>query len=333
MRCPARVLVVSLGGLGDFLTRWPLWQSLRRSFPGATISYLGYPRHAILLAAAGLCDSIIDFERERPGENPPPATRLGDEARRAGKSKIPNPRYEVVISVLGVRGREWVETIRRGAELIEFEPFPPDRSGIPVGEHILRQLRSRGLADPGPPRLVISPEARDWANVFWMERGLQGGTVIALHPGSGGPHKNWPSTKFAALTERLIAGGTAVLALAGEAEGVVPAWPAGVVPVEVPELVRLAAILAKCRGYVGNDCGISHLAALAGIPATVIFGPTDPAVWAPRGERVTVVRVPMPCSPCGREEREGCLERRCLEGIPVEEVLKTIPIWDLGFIR
>jgi ADP-heptose:LPS heptosyltransferase len=51
----------------------------------------------------------------------------------------------------------------------------------------------------------------------------------------------------------------------------------------------LAARLAQCRLYVGNDSGVTHLAAATGCPTVALFGESDPRVWAPRGERVTVL--------------------------------------------
>ena len=61
----------------------------------------------------------------------------------------------------------------------------------------------------------------------------------------------------------------------------------------------------SARVYIGNDSGITHLAAAVGTPVVAIFGPTDPAVWAPRGERVAVV------------------SRGSLDEIAVDEVLET----------
>jgi ADP-heptose:LPS heptosyltransferase len=52
---------------------------------------------------------------------------------------------------------------------------------------------------------------------------------------------------------------------------------------------HLAAVLAESRGYFGNDSGVSHLAAALGVPTVAVFGPTDPAVWAPLGPEVSVV--------------------------------------------
>jgi ADP-heptose:LPS heptosyltransferase len=59
--------------------------------------------------------------------------------------------------------------------------------------------------------------------------------------------------------------------------------------VRMDNLYELACWLKTARLYIGNDSGITHLAAAAGMPVVAIFGPTDPAVWAPRGERVRVV--------------------------------------------
>jgi ADP-heptose:LPS heptosyltransferase len=62
----------------------------------------------------------------------------------------------------------------------------------------------------------------------------------------------------------------------------------------VENLYELGAWLATAAVYVGNDSGISHLAAAVGTPVVTLFGPTDPAIWAPRGERVTVVSMDSP---------------------------------------
>ena len=56
------------------------------------------------------------------------------------------------------------------------------------------------------------------------------------------------------------------------------------------DLGELADGLAGARVYIGNDSGITHLAGAVGTPTVALFGPTDPEVWAPRGERVRCVR-------------------------------------------
>jgi ADP-heptose:LPS heptosyltransferase len=60
--------------------------------------------------------------------------------------------------------------------------------------------------------------------------------------------------------------------------------------VRIDDLYRLACWISQARLYVGNDSGITHLAAATGVPVLALFGPTDPAVWAPRGANVRVAR-------------------------------------------
>jgi ADP-heptose:LPS heptosyltransferase len=86
----------------------------------------------------------------------------------------------------------------------------------------------------------------------------------------------------------------------------------------------LAAVLSKCGAYVGNDSGVTHLATATGIPTLAIFGPTDPAVWAPLGRNVKVVSSTADCSPCAREAMHRCRERACLEEIEVEAVVRAV---------
>jgi len=118
-------------------------------------------------------------------------------------------------------------------------------------------------APPGVPRIAVPAVPR---------------TRVVVHPLSGSPSKNWPLALFEELAERTGA------EWAVEREG----------SLRIPDLYELGCWLASARVYVGNDSGITHLAAAVGTPVVTLFGPTDPAVWRPRGERVAVIqRMPM----------------------------------------
>ena len=104
----------------------------------------------------------------------------------------------------------------------------------------------------------------------------------AMHPFSGSAKKNWPLENFREVASRLQ----------------LPVkWSAG--PEEIldgaqrfDDLYELGRWLSTARVYIGNDSGISHLAAAVGTPVVAIFLTTDPEIWAPRGPRVTVLRNP-----------------------------------------
>ena len=63
-------------------------------------------------------------------------------------------------------------------------------------------------------------------------------------------------------------------------------------------LSQTAAFIEKCEVFISNDSGLMHIAAALSVPVVAIFGPTDHRRTAPYGERNTVVRLDLPCSPC-----------------------------------
>lgn len=115
---------------------------------------------------------------------------------------------------------------------------------------------------------------------------------LAIHPGSGSPTKNWPPERFAALVDA-VARGRPWLLVEGPADerAVSPlrGHPWAVHARELPPR-HLGVVLARAGVFVGNDSGVSHLAAAWGAPTVALYGPTDPEVWRPIGERVRVVR-------------------------------------------
>lgn len=108
------------------------------------------------------------------------------------------------------------------------------------------------------------------------------GNYVAIHPFSGSAKKNWPLERFREVTARL---GAEVEWCVGPEESFPGAR-------RFDDRLQLAQWLAGARCYLGNDSGVSHLAAAVGTPVVAIFGPTNPAVWAPRGDRVQVLVKP-----------------------------------------
>lgn len=124
------------------------------------------------------------------------------------------------------------------------------------------------------------------------------GGFFALHPGSGGRAKCWPARNYAKLLANLSARGMTPLVFFGPADDEVREdFESSVAPGldwECPAgrpLREVLALLTCCRGFVGNDSGMAHLAARA-CPTLALFGPTDPAVWSPLGKNVQILRAP-----------------------------------------
>ena len=123
---------------------------------------------------------------------------------------------------------------------------------------------------------------------------------MVIHPGSGGAAKKWPMKRFLEVAARLEAAGWRVFWSFGEAdEDERAAWRTAGSPgreLEAGSLGRLAAVLAHADGYLGNDSGVTHLAAAAGCRTLALFGPSDADTWSPKGRGgVRVLRAPADC--------------------------------------
>jgi len=148
---------------------------------------------------------------------------------------------------------------------------------------------------------------------------------IVLAPGAVyGPTKRWPAERYGALADALVArhGGTVFLTgAAGDRDACAATGAAATAPTVdlagktgLPELV---ALLGRADLVVSNDSGAMHLAGATGAPLVAIFGSTNPAWTSPIGDRVTIVRRPVPCAPC--YARTCAIGIVCLTGIEVDE--------------
>jgi ADP-heptose:LPS heptosyltransferase len=119
---------------------------------------------------------------------------------------------------------------------------------------------------------------------------------VVIHPGSGGAHKCWHLDNFLSVARILAKEGVEVVFLFGPAEEERFSEPA-IAQIRTAEklltnlsLAEVLGVLGCSRGYIGNDSGITHLAAAMGIRTVVVFGPTDPAIYGPLGPAVTILR-------------------------------------------
>jgi heptosyltransferase-3 len=244
------VLVLRPGALGDTLLAVPALRALRSRFAPLTLAAHGGA--ARLLVGLGEVDSGLAF----------------DDSSLTWLFRGSAPEEDVVA---------WMNAdaapVLNGALLVA--PSRPDRQEH-CAAYLLRTLKPLGITDevndhPFSVQPILSEE-------------------ILIHPGSGSTTKNWPAHHFA---EAINALERPVRLIVGEADEDVVHEVESHVGSALPRLEHLplhelAARLAGCRGYLGNDSGVSHLAGLSGAHSVVLFGPTSPDVWRPLGPDVHV---------------------------------------------
>lgn len=287
------IAVVRALYLGDLLLSVPAWRALRRRYPRATITLVGLPWAEAFVARMGhLVDRLAPFPGY-PGipelpYDPARTAAFLDEQRAQG--------YDLAVQMHGDGAASNGLTAALGARVSVGYVRPGDRrlaASLPYadGEHeVSRWLRLAGAL--GAPVEDSRPEFRITAADEAAAAALLGppaaAPIIALHLGAKDPARRWPARRFgalgAALRERcgarLVLTGTAgeaELAARARAELGEPALDL----VGRTDLGPFAALLGRVDLLVSNDTGASHLAAAAGTPSVVVYGPSRPAQFAP----------------------------------------------------
>ena len=305
-----KVVILRPGALGDVLAVRGVIRFIKDAFPGVEVSLIAPGERGTFLCREGWADRVVDWERAAfswlfsDGEQPPPPALR---ALFAGCDWLLCYVDEGGSGVSTLEARLETLAPAAGKVFCPSRPAPGHREGIGqwlaraavafcARYNFLEQGYVVDLDALAAARVRISGDASGVVS--------DGAPYAVLHPGSGDRRKNWPLTDFAVLGQGLVAapeqGGEPLarrlVVTSGEADGdlgerLTTALP-GAMHLHQPELETLATVLANARVYVGNDSGVSHLAAAVenksgGQPTkAVIFGSSDSVIWAPPGARI-----------------------------------------------
>lgn len=296
-----KILVIKLAALGDVVLAFAPLKRIREAHPGAEITVLTTPPFAGLFR---LCPWVDRVETDGRPNGLASTLRMLLRLRRAGYDRI----YDLQTSS------------RSSAYHLALWPRPPEWSGIAPGAshphanphrnamHTLEreadQLKFAGIWPDAPtaPGTASPPDLSFLLNDATPERrpdrfGLTAPYAL-LVPGASmhRPGKRWPAGGYAAVAQHLIGRGMTVGVVGGPAEAalaqeIIVAAPGALDLTGRTDFATLASLGARSALCVGNDTGPTHLIAATGAPTLVLFsGESDPALCAPRGRAVEVLR-------------------------------------------
>ena len=307
-RGPERILLIKLGALGDFVQAMGPAAAIRSHHPEAEITLLTTAPYRALGEAAPYFDRVWVDERPR-FTRPLALWRLRRQLRGARFQRVydlqTSDRSSFYYHLMGPGRRPEWSGIAHGASHPHANPARDLQHTL---DRQAEQLSMAGIAAVPPPDL--SWAATDLCGFTLPER------MLLLVPGGSAhrPRKRWPIENFVALASRAVAQGLTPVVLGGRGEAPLGAALVAGCPTALDLTGRtsfgdIVALGRRARYAVGNDTGPMHLIAAAGCPLTVLYSSaSDPALTAPRGPTVTVLRRPD------------------LAGLGVEEVAATLAI-------
>ena len=338
-----RVLLLRLERIGDLLMVLEAIADARAAFPGAEIDLavgswnLDLARlirgiHSISVADAPWLARGNDGDSWR-------ALRAKARAWRARSYDVvinfePDIRSNYLAWRTGARRRAGYWTGGGGAFLTDAFAYEPSRH---VGENarvLVAQVAGPGTA-PNPasrPAATLVPPDAAHARAAQL-RGAAARPLFGVHVSGGRESKQWHLDRFAQVARTLAREHGATIVLTGstgdrQLVDTVRAQLSDVAVIDVTgqlNLPELAAVLSRLDLLVTGDTGPMHLASAVDTPLVALFGPADPKRYGPASSRQKVLRVQLPCSPCGqvRLPPERCRGHvpDCMDGIQVAAVV------------
>ncbi|ULN49337.1 glycosyltransferase family 9 protein [Mycolicibacterium goodii] len=264
-----QVLVLRALGLGDLLTGIPALRGLRRAFPDAVITLAAPQRFADLAMLSGAVSEV------RPTDG------LG--CLRAG----PRP-PDIAVNLHGSGPESTSDLLAlRPKTLLTHRhhhhpelPGPPWRSDLHEVDRWCHMLQWYGIDCDAEDLALPRPSGvPDFSG------------VVVIHPGAAYPARRWPIERFAEVAADLRAAGHDVV-VTGDASETdlaqslveLAGLPESSLLAGRLDVLELVALIGDCRLLICGDTGVGHVATATGTPSVLLFGPTPPSRWGPRGD-------------------------------------------------
>lgn len=346
-----KILIVKMSSIGDVIHALPTLEVLRKNFPKAHIAWVVEPKSYDIVRGHPHLDEVILLDLDAVGKKLKKPATFTQGIKEIGKlaKKIRESHYDLVLDLQGLLKSGLISFFskapfrlvsaksREGSSLFATQIVPVQEKSLHAVQKCLDLLRFLGLPveenDDSKFTLAVLPEDEKFAQKFLASSGVkEGDTLIGLNPGAAWPTKQWPTRSFAALGDILmekygykvvIFGGPGDIPLVQEVVSQMNNQP--IIAGGKTSLKELAALIKKCKIFIGNDTGPMHLAIAVQTPVIALFGPTNHIYTGPYGPKKLVVTKNLECAPCF--EAKKCPQNRdveCMKAIQPEEILIAI---------
>jgi ADP-heptose:LPS heptosyltransferase len=341
----SRVLLLRLERIGDLLMTLEAIALAQRAWPGATIDLAvgswNLPL-AKLIPGIGTVRTVDVPWLARDGRGDSWSALVGHARawKQSGYDVVvnfePDIRTNALAWLSGAPQRHGYWTGGGGAFLTHALSFEPASH---VGANATRLIREAAgpaasslESDSAAVRLSVPADATTRARDRLASLGRP---IIGVHVSGGRESKQWHLDRFATVARQLAETRRAAIVLTGsEADrpmvAAVEAKLGGLRVLNAAgavDLIDLAGLLSELDVLITSDTGPMHLAAAVGTPLVALFGPSDPRRYGPVGSEAHILRVDLPCSPCGqvRLPPERCRGHvpDCMDGIQVAAVVSA----------
>jgi len=307
------IVMIHPGGLGDVLLAVPAMARLRTRFPNHRFVLCAEDQVARLLLACRIIDEWTSLQGRAC------ADLFAGADSATGQVQTWLEDCDLAIGWIGDLDGKVSETLKAVGvrEVIVRSPFSAAIRATHQRDRFLEAINEAPFDGEGDVLLAVTEPLLHLGRACLEAAGLSiGQSLVVVHPGSGSAHKCVAPAILASIVVALQISGATPVILEGPAdrdpvERFLQSCVNPPIVLKGLNLLTVAGVLAQTRLFVGQDSGVTHMAGLMGVRTVALFGPTDPARWAPRGAHVTVVQgTPCLCQSWG--DVSQCEEKPCL---------------------
>lgn len=328
----ARIMIRAANWVGDAIMTTPVVRAIRKNYPLAHITVLAKPWVVPVYEANPNVDAIMVYDNGGRHKKGIGTLKLARDIKHRGfdLAVLMQNAFEAALLAFlaGVPERLGYNTDARSPLLNRCVKMDPTLKKGHLIDYYLAILTNAGLMTDGRTMdLCVNACDSAWAGMFLKESGLGGSApVIGINPGAtGGTAKRWFPERYAELatvlkqkykTRILIFGGPADRRLGEEIAGMTPGCCINMAG--KTSLSKAFALIQACDLFVTNDSGLMHAAAAQNINQVAVIGSTDYIATAPANPNSIMVREPVHCSPCLKDECP--IDHRCMDRVSVDAV-------------